>query len=305
MSDEPTTQPVMDPEPVMQEDLIKQPEVEEGSKPVTPSKPVTQAKPTTQSEPEAMETDEVVFEQVKRYNTRRSVVNSKHVANEHKSPSKSAEIQKKPTVKSSATQEEISMKTSSASPKAKLTKPPPLTNIKSSPSNKDNKSSKSQVKSPSKTHTKSPSKSQISSQSVVKSPSKSPSRQTSKAKASPSSAPHSTRSHIKTTSNTTEETTLPPVWLTWKCCLCSYSCSQENLGFLYGPYRSKSGDHLSVGSKRTHPQENSDDEGSSSDVVELWVHEGCACWAPGVCLVGSELLGLAEAVINAKDVVSG
>jgi len=76
------------------------------------------------------------------------------------------------------------------------------------------------------------------------------------------------------------------------------------LGFLYGPYRSKSDDHLSVGSKRTHPHENSDDEGSSSDVVEFWVHEGCACWAPGVCLVGSELLGLAEAVNNAKDVVS-
>ena len=219
--------------------------------------------------------------------------------NKCKSPSKSTEVQKKPAMKSSVVDEEVSVKTLSTSPKTKLTKPSPL-NIKASQSNKG-KSLKSQVKLPSKPHTRSPS--QSSSKSAVKSPSKSPSRQTSKAKASPSSIPHSTRSHIKTTTET-EETALPPVWLTWKCCLCSYSCSQENLGFLYGPYRSKSDDHLSVGSKRTHPHDNSDDEGSSNDVVELWVHEGCACWAPGVCLVGSELLGLAEAVNNAKDVVS-
>ena len=59
---------------------------------------------------------------------------------------------------------------------------------------------------------------------------------------------------------------------------------------------------MSVGSKRTHDDTDSDSD-EKQTVSELWVHEGCACWAPGVCLVGSELHGLAEAVKNAKDMV--
>jgi len=266
--------------------------VEKPLKHATQSKPIAESKSFTQSESEAMETEEFV-ERVKKYNTRRSAGKSKLFGIEHKSPSKSI-VQKKPAAKSSVTQE---VKLSLTSPKAKLTKPPPL-NIKTSPLSKDK--SKSQVKSPLEMQTKSPSKSQTSSKSAVKSPSKSPSRQSCKTKASPSI---SSSRPTNDTTNTTEET-VSPIWLSWKCCLCSYSCSQENLGFLYGPYKVKGDDHLSVGSKRTHPQENSDDEGPSSDVVELWVHEGCACWAPGVCLVGTELQGLAEAVSNAKDVVS-
>lgn len=37
---------------------------------------------------------------------------------------------------------------------------------------------------------------------------------------------------------------------------------------------------------------------------EVWVHEQCAEWAPGLCIIGSQLVGLDEAVWTALRTVS-
>ena len=37
---------------------------------------------------------------------------------------------------------------------------------------------------------------------------------------------------------------------------------------------------------------------------ELWVHMECAVWTPGICLVGSELKGLKQAVEEGRKSVS-
>lgn len=39
--------------------------------------------------------------------------------------------------------------------------------------------------------------------------------------------------------------------------------------------------------------------------TEVWVHEKCALWAPGVLLFGQHLVGLGEAVAAASVTVSG
>ena len=38
--------------------------------------------------------------------------------------------------------------------------------------------------------------------------------------------------------------------------------------------------------------------------IETWVHCLCAIWTPGVCLVGSEVKGLEEAIEEGKTMVS-
>lgn len=47
----------------------------------------------------------------------------------------------------------------------------------------------------------------------------------------------------------------------------------------------------------------SDDEGESPR-YEVWVHEPCAVWSPGVCLVDTRLMGLQEAVWHCQQAVS-
>ena len=176
--------------------------------------------------------------------------------------------------------------------KDKLLSKPSQLNIKTSKQNR----------SPSKTPTKSPTKSPLKT-----TPTRTPlTRQSAKLKLSPrtSSTSPSTKSHTKSIAKATVSSSDPiPVWITWKCCLCSRGGSQDQLGFLYGPYKSQTDNCVTVGSKRTHDDTDSDSVDEKPAVSELWVHEGCACWAPGVCLVGSELHGLAEAVKNAKDMV--
>ena len=185
-----------------------------------------------------------------------------------------------------------------------------------SPSHKDKSKSKSsaqlnikaskQTKSPSKTPTKSPPKASPPKTTPTETP---VTRQSAKLASSlhtvTSTTPHSgTRSHTKTMAKATASTSDPiPVWISWKCCLCSEGSSQDQLGFLYGPYKSQTDEYLSVGSKRTRDDTDNDSSDERQAAPELWVHEGCACWAPGVCLVGNELHGLAEAVKNAKDLV--
>ena len=68
------------------------------------------------------------------------------------------------------------------------------------------------------------------------------------------------------------------------CALCKQRGGAASLGFLFGPYRIQP------------------DEDSNS--TDIWVHEDCCVWAPGVCLVGRELKGLKEAVTDAGNMVS-
>ena len=78
------------------------------------------------------------------------------------------------------------------------------------------------------------------------------------------------------------------------CTLCGEKGGMSSLGFLFGPYFYQ------------HDSESSDGVSSSggSSSVEVWVHEDCCVWAPGVCLVGRELQGLREALIDANKMVS-
>lgn len=240
-----------------------------------------------------------VVETIKKYGTRRSTQLQEVTQVEHKPQTKASP----PSL-----QEKVLVKDIKASPSKH-------TNLESSTHKEKSKPKPSQInikdikqsKSPSKTPTKSPSKTPTSkSPSKMPLPTRSPStRLSAKSKSSShtstSTTPHVTRSHAKNNAKAMASNNDPiPVWITWKCCLCSRGSSQDQLGFLYGPYKSLTDDTLLVGSKRTH--DDADDESSNTE-PELWVHEGCACWAPGVCLVGSELRGLAEAVKNARDMV--
>lgn len=227
-----------------------------------------------------------VDEQVRKYSTRRStlLLETEHVPQTKPSPP----VQEKVRDVKLSPNKHTNLQSSGHKDK-----------MKSKPSQLANKTSKLN-KSPSKTLTRSPSKT---------TPTRTLSTQQSeKLRSSPraltSSTPHSTRSHTKSITKATASSSDPiPVWITWKCCLCSRGGSQDHLGFLYGPYKSHTDDSVSTGSKRTHDETDNDSGDEKQASPELWVHEGCACWAPGVCLVGSELHGLAEAVKNAKDMV--
>jgi hypothetical protein len=41
----------------------------------------------------------------------------------------------------------------------------------------------------------------------------------------------------------------------------------------------------------------------TDEKVEVWFHESCLIWAPGVCLVPPRLVGLDEAVSDSQQVV--
>ena len=76
------------------------------------------------------------------------------------------------------------------------------------------------------------------------------------------------------------------------CMLCKEKGGVLGLGFLFGPYRYQPDSECNDG--------NSSSGGSS---VEVWLHEDCCVWAPGVCLVGRELHGLREALTDANKMV--
>lgn len=75
------------------------------------------------------------------------------------------------------------------------------------------------------------------------------------------------------------------------CTLCKEKGGVSNLGFLFGPYYYQL------------DAECNDNSISSSGGVEVWLHEDCCVWAPGVCLVGRELQGLKEALTDANIMV--
>ena len=75
------------------------------------------------------------------------------------------------------------------------------------------------------------------------------------------------------------------------CFLCKRKGGVSNLGFIFGPYFY----HLETDSG------NENNISSRSD--EVWLHEDCCVWAPGVCIVGRELQGLKEALSDANKMV--
>lgn len=81
------------------------------------------------------------------------------------------------------------------------------------------------------------------------------------------------------------------------CAFCHQRGGAMNLGFLYGPYKF---DPVSI----TNIDPIDTNKESTRDYQrELWVHEDCAVWAPGVCLVGDHLIGLQEAVADGDNMV--
>ena len=88
------------------------------------------------------------------------------------------------------------------------------------------------------------------------------------------------------------------------CAFCSKGDSSNNLGFLYGPYKppvtAKHENESSGNTQSTGP------DGVDKPVIEnatLWVHEDCAVWSPGVCIVNGKLLGLHEAAADGEKLV--
>ena len=79
------------------------------------------------------------------------------------------------------------------------------------------------------------------------------------------------------------------------CCLCHKLDSELNLGFLFGPYKLKAAP--------ASPSTEKDSVTEKSEEGALWIHEDCAVWTPGVCLVGGQLLGLQEAMNEADKMV--
>lgn len=76
------------------------------------------------------------------------------------------------------------------------------------------------------------------------------------------------------------------------CTLCKEKGGVLGLGFLFGPYR-----------YQLDAESNDSTSSSGGSSVEVWLHEDCCVWAPGVCLVGRELHGLREALTDANKMV--
>jgi len=86
------------------------------------------------------------------------------------------------------------------------------------------------------------------------------------------------------------------------CALCMKRDSELNLGFLYGPYKQLQVKEVKEVGKS---EEEKVEASKPADQKRLlWVHESCAVWAPGVCLVGGKLLGLHDAVNDGEKLVS-
>jgi hypothetical protein len=92
---------------------------------------------------------------------------------------------------------------------------------------------------------------------------------------------------------------IPPIVDTnspWVCSLCSLKANCSNgIGDLYGPYRA----NLDLESDYIYGTTNENDE-----FVELWLHEGCAIWSPGIFMKNNRLYGMASAVKLSAELVS-
>ena len=89
------------------------------------------------------------------------------------------------------------------------------------------------------------------------------------------------------------------------CAFCHQRDGAVNLGFLYGPYKSTpSSDNLNQQVQNVPVSKDTDKKEEGDHLNELWVHEDCAVWTPGVCLVGGQLIGLREAATDGGKMVS-
>jgi hypothetical protein len=70
---------------------------------------------------------------------------------------------------------------------------------------------------------------------------------------------------------------------TWVCAFCKRGSHHNALGDLFGPY------FVQTAKKKKK--------------FEVWVHEECCVWAPGVGLVGQRLIGLQEAIFSSAEEV--
>lgn len=114
----------------------------------------------------------------------------------------------------------------------------------------------------------------------------------------------------------------------WSCAFCSQHSSYQCMGDLFGPYykesdlptvetlmlmESKKGESrasMSKQSKTSPVDKKGQRKRKPSDRVvpdyplEIWLHESCALWAPGVFLIGNKVYGLDDAVRDTADCVS-
>jgi len=122
-----------------------------------------------------------------------------------------------------------------------------------------------------------------------------------------------TRRHQSAPSGQYEHKTLTGPWA---CVFCNQATHWNGLGDLFGPYWVPSSKIITqrkspepINPKASPEDENDNSEqvddptedcGKSSenfsDVCEIWFHEDCLCWVPCVYLVGSQVVGLEEAV---------
>lgn len=88
---------------------------------------------------------------------------------------------------------------------------------------------------------------------------------------------------------------------TWVCVYCKYGPHKQNLGDLFGPYVVTTNNeeykfHLM---SPTRSKENVDFNGMkkiSDTDYEVWIHEDCAVWSPGVFIISAHLVGLEDSV---------
>ncbi|XP_046959824.1 proteoglycan 4 isoform X2 [Vanessa cardui] len=87
----------------------------------------------------------------------------------------------------------------------------------------------------------------------------------------------------------------------WLCAFCERGPHSSGLGDLFGPYaidiNCEEFRSLDEASKRRFA--------SSSGGAEVWFHESCGVWAPGLLAAGSRLWGLAAAVCSARSARCG
>lgn len=87
------------------------------------------------------------------------------------------------------------------------------------------------------------------------------------------------------------------------CAFCHQKDGAMNLGFLYGPYKFNSVPPDLCNLENTDRSKDGIENNAVKRPSELWVHEDCAVWAPGVCLVGGQLIGLKEAAADGDKMV--
>ena len=87
------------------------------------------------------------------------------------------------------------------------------------------------------------------------------------------------------------------------CAFCHQKDGAMNLGFLYGPYKFNSVPPDLSNLENTDRSKDGIENNAVKHPSELWVHEDCAVWAPGVCLVGGQLIGLKEAAADGDKMV--